>query len=68
MDMILERAQCELREEKLVLAEWTSNLECQKHTLEMCEQAVKQQIPFVLQVLTENSKQEKCETLLQNKG
>eukprot|EP00971_Amphidinium_carterae_P197788 3925456-Amphidinium_carterae.1 len=68
MDMILEIAQCELKEEKLVLAEWTSNPERQKHTLEMCEQAVKQQIPFVLQVLTENAKQEKCETLLQNKG
>eukprot|EP00971_Amphidinium_carterae_P324471 6448318-Amphidinium_carterae.1 len=68
MDMILEIAQCELKEERLVLAEWTSNPERQKHTLDMCEQAVKQQIPFVLQVLTENIKQEKCETLLQNKG
>eukprot|EP00971_Amphidinium_carterae_P272044 5399190-Amphidinium_carterae.1 len=69
MDMILERVECELKEEeKLVLAEWTGNPEYQKHTLEMCEQAAKQQIPFVLQVLTGDTQREKCETLLKSKG
>eukprot|EP00971_Amphidinium_carterae_P081572 1613561-Amphidinium_carterae.1 len=66
MEAIPEIAQCELKEEKLVLAEWTGNPERQ-HTLEMCERAIRQQIPFVLQVSTESARQEKCEGLLQNK-
>eukprot|EP00971_Amphidinium_carterae_P006814 134520-Amphidinium_carterae.2 len=48
MGAIPEIAQCELREEKLVLAEWTNSLDCQRHALEVCERAIRQQIPFKL--------------------